>query len=121
MLSAFGAKLQQLKDAQEQNSLTAANATRGSNRTSKAKLEPFDSSDLVFDIEKLKDEVNQLKKNKVGNEEFELSNFNINERIDMLEKQRGEASNIPTDAASTQAAYQNTSNLSNAGGSVLDD
>jgi hypothetical protein len=35
--------------------------TRGSNRTSKAKLEPFDSSDLVLDIEKLKDEINKLK------------------------------------------------------------
>lgn len=85
MISAFGAKLQQLKDTQEQNSL-APSVTRGSNRTSKAKLEPFDSSELIFEIEKLKDEVNQLKKNKVGNEEFELSNFNINERIDMLEK-----------------------------------
>lgn len=86
MLSAFGAKLQQLKDTQEQNSLTPVNVTRGSNRTSKAKLEPFDSSDLILEIEQLKNEVNQLKKNKVGNEEFELSNFNINERIDGLEK-----------------------------------
>ena len=77
-----------MKSANEKSetTLTPVNATRGSNRTSKAKLEPFDSSDLLFDIEKLKDEINQLKKNKIAKEEFELSNFNINERIDLLAK-----------------------------------
>lgn len=77
-----------MKSANEKSetTLTPVNATRGSNRTSKAKLEPFDSSDLLFDIEKLKDEINQLKKNKVAKEEFELSNFHINERIDLLAK-----------------------------------
>jgi hypothetical protein len=77
-----------MKDSAEksENTLTPVNVTRGSNRNSKAKLEQFDSSDLLFDIEKLKDEINQLKKNKIAKEEFELSNFNINERIDLLAK-----------------------------------
>jgi len=52
-----------------------------------------------LDIEKLKEQINLLKSNKVGNDEFELSNFNINERLDMLEKLKLS----PTDVASTAA------------------
>jgi len=75
-----------MKSDKSENNLTPINATRSSNKTSKAKLEPreFESSDLLYDIEKLKDEINLLKKNKVTKEEFELSIFHINERIDMI-------------------------------------
>lgn len=50
-----------------------------------------------------------LKEHKVGNEEFELSNFNTNERIDLLEKFKN---NAPTDVAST-AAFNHSNNGDN--------
>ena len=79
--------------------------SKNSNRASKAKIETVDNSDMLMDIEKLKDDVNKLKDNKVEHEEFELSNFHINERIDLLEKLKNTA---PTDAASTMAFVPST-------------
>ena len=64
----------------------------------------------------MRDEINKLKQNKVGNEEYEVSNFNINERLDMLEKKSNDV--VHTDNASTAI---NPSTLSNNGGSAIDE
>ena len=90
MLSAFGAKMNQMKEHHEksESNLTPVVVTRGSNRTSKSKLDPLDNGDYLMEIEKMKEQINLIKENKVGNEEHELSNFHINERIDNLENQK---------------------------------
>ena len=59
---------------------------KSNNRQSKAKLDMPDNSEVLADLMKLNQAVSQLNKNKVGNDEHEVSVFNINERLDLLEK-----------------------------------
>ena len=60
--------------------------TKSSHRQSKAKLDMPDNSEILADLLKLNQTVAQLHKNKVNNDEHEVTVFNINERIDSLEK-----------------------------------
>tara|TARA_B110000285_G_C15122353_1_gene618002 strand:+ start:1097 stop:1354 length:258 start_codon:yes stop_codon:yes gene_type:complete len=74
-----------------------------------------------MDIEKLKEDVNKLKDNKVEHEEFELSNFQINERIDLLEKLKNAAPTALTDVASTMAFNPSTVSNNGANDDALSD